>query len=88
MFNIHITSDRLTPEELQEWASTNLYHCASYKCPDIHCSTCAFDKGCRNPNMTFGRPTNTPESLKSSIAKHCSKSKCNDKKVRMTVCLW
>lgn len=79
MFNIHITSDRLTPEELQEWASKNLYHCMSYKCPD-RCDTCAFDNHCRNPHMTFGSPTNTPESLKGGIVSHCVKSKCNDKK--------
>ena len=78
MFHIHITSDKLTPEELQEWASKNLYHCASYKCPDL-CATCAFDRSCHNPNMTFGRPTNTTESLKDNLVEHCAKSRCNDK---------
>lgn len=79
MFSIHITSDKLTPEELQKWASKNLYHCASYNCPD-RCEDCAFDRRCHNSNMTFGSPTNTTESLKSGIAEHCAKSKCNDKK--------
>ena len=79
MFHIHITSDRLTPEELQGWASSNLYHCASYKCPD-RCDDCAFDNQCRNPNMTFGRLTNTTTSLKGDVATHCAKSTCNDKK--------
>lgn len=76
MLRIHVTSDNLSDDELEEWAEDNL-KCSRMDCPSTTpCDECAFS----NSNyMVIGGKDTDNKLTKEKLFVYCSLSKCNNK---------